>query len=456
MALAPSSLSSRTGLLVASVAEWKTMTLEGVSLTPAGRALVQQLATESEARLQIDELRSGLRVQARSWVGVVRLDDIEIRVVPKLAGDQVGLVRMLDKIGGLEGLTRLIGEAGIDVSGTNLFDLVALLFADACERVVRQGLLAGYIEKEEDLPIVRGRILADRQVRERFGRLDRIICRFDDFEHDIDENRLLALTLMRVHRRVCSPTVRGRVARLRAIFEPICELKDVDLKLLRRTLQYNRLNAHYRPAHDLAWLILDGLGVDELLGGGDTACFAFLLDMNALFERFVDRFVRLALVGADCSIQSQARNSSIVWDAVRQRPYRRVIPDLLVEERDGNGGRVAADAKYKLYDQRRIDPSDIYQSFLYAYALSRSAGEGVPGCLLMYPSESSASGATRLHVRRQGTDAGAQVTALGVPIPRALEELERGQPGPIGATVRMEIERALSRRVEDRSTLVTR
>ena len=65
--------------------------------------------------------------------------------------------------------------------------------------------------------MVRGRILADRQLLERFGQLDRIVCRFDELEHDVVENRLLAATLQIAFSRVTSPNLHRRIARLRAV-----------------------------------------------------------------------------------------------------------------------------------------------------------------------------------------------------------------------------------------------
>src|SRR5206468_8367732 len=99
---------------------------------------------------------------------------------------------LLECVSGLEGLWRTGGETSISVAGDSLFDLVALLFAEACEGVVRRGLLADYVQHEDALPVVRGRILPDRQILRRFGQLDRIHCRFDELEHDVDENRVIA------------------------------------------------------------------------------------------------------------------------------------------------------------------------------------------------------------------------------------------------------------------------
>src|SRR5206468_11348553 len=112
--------------------------------------------------------------------------------------------------------------------------------------------------------------------------------------------------------------------------------------------------------------LLDGMGVDDLLTPGDDACFAFLLDMNLLFEQFVAKLVRRVLNAPEYRVRAQAAERSIIWDTTTQRPYGRVVPDVLVE---AHGMRLPIDAKYKLYDERRLDTSDVYQTFLYAYAL---------------------------------------------------------------------------------------
>jgi hypothetical protein len=45
--------------------------------------------------------------------------------------------------------------------------------------------------------------------------------------------------------------------------------------------------------------------------------------------------------------------------------------------------RVAIDAKYKLYDERRLSSGDVYQSFLYAYAYGNTSGHSIPCALVV-------------------------------------------------------------------------
>lgn len=78
------------------IAEWETLQIDGEVLTPSDQRLKEELESGEEGRLLVDELRTGVRITARSWVGIVRFERFEVRVVPKLAGDNIGLVEMIE------------------------------------------------------------------------------------------------------------------------------------------------------------------------------------------------------------------------------------------------------------------------------------------------------------------------------------------------------------------------
>ena len=408
--------------------EWTNRVYEDVALTPEDRTVVEKWSASADSRLQIEELRRGLRVRTRSWVGVVRLPTVEMRIVPKVTGDQLGLVRLIEYASGLDALARLHDGATLEASGDSLLDLFVLLFVEATERVLRRGLLSGYVEREDDLPIVRGRILGDRQVLERFGRLDRIVCRFDELEHDVVENRLLTAALRAASRCVASGGLQRRIARLRGVLEPICDTDRLDLADARITLTYNRLNSHYETAHRLGWLLLDALGVDDLFTPGETRSFSFLLDMNRLFERFATRVVERILPAARYRVTSQSPFRSVLWNVSSQRPYASIIPDIVVERRGEPDYRVAIDAKYKLYDEHEFDPGDIYQTFLYAFALGTTAAGATPTSLLLFPATADTPRTTRLQIRRLSGGTGAAILGMGLPVAELLTELTAG-PG---------------------------
>jgi 5-methylcytosine-specific restriction enzyme subunit McrC len=202
------------------------------------------------------------------------------------------------------------------------------------------------------------------------------------------------------------------------------------------------LNEHYREAHQLAWLVLEGMGIEDLLATGQVRSFAFLLDMNALFEHFIHRLVEWSLQGHPYRVRYQRRDRSIIWDVAHHRPYTRVVPDLLIETVPARPERFVIDAKYKPYDERRLSASDIYQSFLYAYAYN-SRETRTPDALLLYPSSQPAREPVHLQIRNAAQRAGASVQALGVSIPQALAEMQAGRPGPVANLLQEVVGRTL-------------
>jgi 5-methylcytosine-specific restriction enzyme subunit McrC len=175
---------------IAEFVEWEEKVIDGVHLTAADALLVER--EQGDGRLEIDDLRAGLRVSAKSWVGVVRLTQVEIRIRPKLAGGESYLIKLIDRVAGVDALSRLPGARTLDANEHDLFDMFVLLLCEASELLIRSGVLADYVEREEELGVVRGRLLVERQVLERFGRVDRLICRYDEHQTDIVENQILA------------------------------------------------------------------------------------------------------------------------------------------------------------------------------------------------------------------------------------------------------------------------
>ena len=125
---------SEARLILPSLREWETRVFDGIFLSQGDRAFDATMSGQSDSRLQLEELRRGLRVHASSWVGVVRLETVEIRVVPKVTGDNLGLVKLLEYASGLDALWRPGGPATLQSAGDSLLDLA---------RIMREGVVLG-------------------------------------------------------------------------------------------------------------------------------------------------------------------------------------------------------------------------------------------------------------------------------------------------------------------------
>ncbi len=410
------------------VSEWQNEWAEGVRLSPEDRLLAARLS--SSQRVFVRELDSGVEIETRSWVGVAQFSGFTLRVIPKLADGYSRLVQMLALTGRFSARWRAAALRSFGAHrGADLLDLLVSSLAAECERILVRGMLHDYVEREGALAAVRGRILADRQWRKRCGQFDRVECRFDEHETDIDENRVIAHTLAACRPTVRNPSVLSRLLLVHEQFGPASETRGFDAAAVRRGLRYHRLNEHYRDAHELCWLLLGGMGVTDLLATGLPTGDAFFIDMNAVFEGFVHRLLQDA-AGRTFTVAYQARNRSILWNAIEAKSCGTVIPDFLLGT---PAGPVVADAKYK--SDIPAAGSDVYQVFLYAHTFS--SWMPTPAAILIYPSTSGSIQQTVLEVRDVGRVVKSRVHMLGIPLARAVDELiDQTRPAAICGALR--------------------
>lgn len=412
-----------------SIGEWKSITIDE-TFHLADRPILSQL--QSSDRIEIDELKEGIRIKAKSWVGLIHFQDFEIQIIPKLAGENLGLVNLLTYTTGVAALKRYDSERYLEMlKKGSLFDLIVWFFCDACEKILVGGLLFDYELQEESLTNIRGRLLIDKQYRRRFGQIDRLECRFDEHSSNILENQILALGLFKAGSLVQDDQIRIRARKLWSILSEVCRIDQIDIESARYDISYNRLNDHYRDAHQLAWMIINGLGIEDLFKSSKTPGFAFLLDMNNLFEQFVNKYLKDIFCKRELSISYQHHDRSIIWDVFQNRSYSQVIPDFLIS----NGitsNRLAVDAKYKVYDTRKVDPGDIAQVFLYAYAYDHSLQ---PTAVIIYPTEEKTNQRSSMMIRQSHYPNGAKVHVLGINIPEALGEIQEKKLGNSAALI---------------------
>ena len=102
-------------------------------------------------------------------------------------------------------------------------------------------------------------------------------------------NQVFRLAVDRLQRITRDTQNRQMLADLESWLQPV-RLPDA-VKLCRLGSNYfNRLNERFLPAFELARLLLEGLTV-KLLAGGQRA-FAFVFDMDRLFEQFIASFLQ--------------------------------------------------------------------------------------------------------------------------------------------------------------------
>lgn len=98
--------------------------------------------------------------------------------------------------------------------------------------------------------------------------------------------------------------------------------------------------------------------------------------------------------------------------------YTSITPDVqLVRGQGANARRCSVDAKYKLYADKKVAASDLFQSFVYAQAVGGS--EEPPTAFILYAGDRDAPPRT-VGLHRSDGNIAARVTYVAVNVPAVL------------------------------------
>ena len=326
-----------------------------------------QLRALAAARISVSpsvDPEGAYLLRPSSYVGAVNIGDRSVIVRPKIPVDRVMFLMTyaLDPKHWRDESIELTTDADV-------LEAVALAFSRRTQRAIHRGLLRGYRREEDALNTVRGRIRFADQIGRRYGLPLPIEVAYDEYTEDIEHNRLLKTALHRLsHAQIRRVAVRQELRRLRSAFDM------VQLGSYRRgavpVVRYTRLDDHYRPAVELARLIIDNASLE--LFGGRVSGAAFLIDMNAVFERFLYVALGEALgIGSD-RWQHQARLKLDEGGSINMEP------DLSwwtpVSAGSGPFPCFVGDAKYKKLDTPGFRHADIYQMLAYCTAADLPSG----------------------------------------------------------------------------------
>ena len=248
--------------------------------------IAQHLAGRVTIRRELADER--FRINPGPYVGVVRLPSGTIlRSVPRIK--TANIFRMLAVAYGLPSL-RLSPRVELG-DLREMLEFVAEYYADRLEERIEQGLYRAYVEVEDNLPVVRGRIQIVDDIRRNYVLRHNIYCRFSELTWDVLDNQVLRRVAHDLSGWPFPTSLQTRLQQLDRRMDEVSLVSIAPSDLDRLT--YTRLNAGYEPLHRLCRLLLDGMSLSE--EEGRTEFDSFLLDMNVLFERFVGRMFELEL-----------------------------------------------------------------------------------------------------------------------------------------------------------------
>ena len=296
------------------------------------------------------ELRPGGRV------GAVRVGDLDVRVAPK-----VDIERIVFLLGyRLRGVAWQESVVPVEAADDIVHVLANMLIRSITE-AIRPGLLQSYRVTEEALPVVRGRIRIDEQLKRRPGTWLPVEVSYDDFTVDSPENQVLKAALERLQRNpLVSSEDRRRMGALLLQFADVARLvPGMPLPEWRIT----RINRRYDMALELARLVLTSSSFEHRVGS--VPVDGFVLDVPKIFEDFVTVTLSDVLPGLlpGSSVMDQYPTTLDEGADVEMRPDVVWIDDQLRP-------LAVIDAKYKEEKVSGFPNADLYQCLAYATALN--------------------------------------------------------------------------------------
>lgn len=329
----------------------------GAAIVELSPATVERLVRIAGTALAVTPTveRGSWELTATSWVGTIVVDGLRVLIRPKVSA--ANLFHMLEAGGRAVAVRPELFE--YERSG-DMLPAFATFYASVLERSLARGLPKEYVAHQDRLVVLRGRVDIKQQVRT--GLPVPVACNFDEHTADLQVNRIArgaAEVLLRLPG--VSVKTRQTLSRLVAQLEEASGLRPADLS---SETVFTRLNSHLESSDRLARLILGGSSITNRFG--EVAASTFVVNMNTVFETYVEYRLRRALKGR-LIVAGQFRTELDHGGLVGIRP------DLVLSR--GRRAVYVGDAKYKLTASGFGREADYYQ--LLAYTTALDVPEGV-------------------------------------------------------------------------------
>lgn len=357
------------------------------SITPGQADALMAGAAAVERKLGIGAgegasvlVRTHKELCARQVVGVLAFGGVELEILPKI--DRLGedgirgvLVHM---VAHAWDLPIADGEAALfSRQEKTLLEILIRLFCDRLFKAVHRGLSRRYLDHEDDLPSLRGRLNVQRQFTTNVVTPNRLACGFSELSSDIALNQVLKGTVVELAKWSRSTRNRRLLLELELAFADVTSLPRDRLPWDR--VHLDRTDARYRELFDLARGLMHRLW--QTTTAGDMAGTALMFEMNTLFEAYVGKHIRAVGRAQGQPVTLQGPRKFILLDG-NGSPRFATKPDIVIS---GPDGPQIIDTKWKRLQcadvdaKRGVSQADVYQMLAYGQVY------GAKRLTLLYP-----------------------------------------------------------------------
>lgn len=273
------------------------------------------------------------------------------------------------------------------MEGPRVQDLLAVVLARGTARLLRQGLDRQYVEHEEVMAGIRGKLDVSGSIKAMVLPYGRALCQFDALDHDVLHNRILAATLDALLRVDLSPKAHEEVKAVRTRFPEVRPLQV-------QRAHFGRIQLHgntraYRLLLEVCRLIHENLIPGEAPGRLKFLDFAQdEAQMWRIFESFVFHFYR-----REQSAYAVSRPKVPWQDPQGSKAALGLLPTMQTDVvLTGPDRRLVIDCKYYKdtlqghHGAAKLKNENLYQLLTYVHNLAADAPSGPPvEGMLLYP-----------------------------------------------------------------------
>ena len=267
-------------------------------------------------------------------------------------------------------------------------DLFAAILAKGISQQLKQGLHKEYISKQENLPLLRGKLEINGTIKNRIQQKQVLSCEFDELSVNNIYNQILKTTVHYLIKNSNVSTERKQELRkVMLFFENIDVVVPFNIRWNR--IRYHRNNRTYEMLLNICYFVL--VGMLQTTEKGEYYMAAFSDDhMAALYEKFILEYYRQHHSELNPSAAYVEWNLDEDNDDTAIKFLPNMKTDIMLKKGDRT---LIIDAKYythtmqQNFDKYSLHSANMYQIFAYVKNMDKNSTGKVSGVLLYAKTE---------------------------------------------------------------------
>jgi 5-methylcytosine-specific restriction enzyme subunit McrC len=301
--------------------------------------IVDRLEEEFDIQIISNPNKNKIRIRTKNHVGVIEFENFTLRVKPKF-------VKSVENFGKLIDFTNNLKDQPFDNEIKFVGDykepmeIIIKNFVETTQKLIHQGLYRSYVEHQEDVSFLRGKLIMKQQILNDLKFNMKFNCEFDEFTSNNLENQIILFTL-----KLCKFLTKFN--HKKKLIQKLIHQIDSQIDDKRITIQdfrkisYTRLNTRYEKPHHLAKIIIKNIGMQNLNYQKTKFIIPFFVKMYDVWEQFLENLFKY-YYDDELMIKPQDYHNAWFKDGQKDQGIK---PDIIIKSRD-NQILSIIDAKY--------------------------------------------------------------------------------------------------------------